>query len=91
MSYASLQLCSGRAAYEAIPTPRLRLDLARLRERLEAAGAEVTDARVMLIAKWERELTIARDGRILIKSADPAEARRLFERVLELVGGTSTS
>jgi hypothetical protein len=52
---------------------------------LEAEGVPVIDARVMLIARFDREVTIARDGRLLIKSADATEADRLFARVRRLV------
>jgi len=85
VTYSTLRLCSGRAAYEAIPQPRLSLDLGRIRRKLEAEGVPVIDARVMLIARFDREVTIARDGRLLIKSADATEADRLFARVRRLV------
>lgn len=81
MSYSELRLCSGRAAFEAIPTPRRSVDLAKLRSRLESEGVPVIDARVMLIAGNRQEVTIGRDGRILIKIPRRAEADRLFERV----------
>jgi hypothetical protein len=35
----------------------------------------------MLIAQMEREVTVGRDGRILIKSQDGAEAERVLRRV----------
>jgi len=85
VTYSTLRLCSGRAAYEAVPYPRLSLDLGRVRRQLELEGVPVTDARVMLIARFEREVTIARDGRLLIKSTDATEADRLFARVRRLV------
>jgi hypothetical protein len=87
VTYLALRLCSGRAAYEAVPNPRRSLDLARIRGRLERDGVAVVDARVMLIAQLEREVTIARDGRILVKTADFGEARRLFERLQPLLEG----
>ena len=82
MSYSSLRLCSGRSAFEAIPNPRLALDLGRVRARIEADGVPVIDARVMLIAGRRQEVTIGRDGRVLIKLRQEAEADRLFRRVL---------
>jgi len=86
VSYSTLRLCQGRAAYEAVPEPRRRLDLGRLRARWEAQGVPVVDARVMLIARLEHEVTVSRDGRILIKTADRAVAERLLGRVVELLG-----
>jgi len=85
VTYSTLRLCQGRAAFEAVPIPRRSLDLRRLRERLERDGVPVVDARVMLIARFEREVTIGRDGRILVKSGDASEAARLFDRVRSLV------
>jgi hypothetical protein len=82
VSYSALRLCSGRSAFEAIPDPRLSLDLAHVRARIQAEGVPVIDARVMLIAGKRQEVTIGRDGRILLKVPRAAEADRLFERVL---------
>jgi len=53
---------------------------------MRSAGTDVVDARVMLIAQFEREVTIARDGRILIKSRDATEAQRIFELVRPMLG-----
>lgn len=78
MTYSQLRLCSGRAAFEAVPRPRLSLDLGDARARLEATGLAVVDARVMLIVRMEAEATVSRDGRVLVKSADPAIAERVF-------------
>ncbi len=86
MSYSALRLCSGRSAFEAIPTPRRSLDLAEVRGRLRSEGIPVIDARVMLIAGDRQEVTIGRDGRILIKIPRAEEAQRLFERVLRWIG-----
>lgn len=81
MTYETVRLCSGGGAYEAVPRPRLQLDLAAARGRLEESGIPVVDARVMLIVRLEQEVTVSRDGRILIKTRDPHEAERLFARV----------
>jgi hypothetical protein len=89
VTYETLKLCSGRSAFEAVPNPRLTLDLAAIRDRLRAEGIEVVDARVMLIAQLEKEVTLGRDGRVLIKSADPKEADVLFQRLDRIAGLTS--
>ena len=85
MTYSTLRLCSGRSAYEAVPNPRLSLDLGRIRDQLGREGVSVIDARVMLIVRFEREVTIGRDGRVLIKSADAELSDRLFRRVRRLI------
>lgn len=86
MAYETLRLCRGRAAFEAIPNPKLSLDLAAARERLESVGIEVVDARVMLICRLEAEATLSRDGRLLIKSDDPRTADAVFRRLDGLLG-----
>jgi len=85
VTYSTLRLCSGRSAYEAVPNPRLSLDLGRIRDQLGREGVSVIDARVMLIVRFEREVTIGRDGRVLIKSADAELSDRLFRRVRRLI------
>ncbi len=91
MGYETLRLCRGRAAFEAVPEPRLALDLPAARARLEAAGIAVTDARVMLIFALEAEATLSRDGRILIKTSDPKTADAVFRRLDVLLGLTAPS
>jgi hypothetical protein len=86
VTYSTVRLCTGGGAYEAIPEPKLTLDLPALRAKLEAEKVPVIDARVMLIIALEREVTISRDGRILIKSRDPAQAQRLFEELRTRLG-----
>jgi len=85
VGYSSVRLCQGGGGFEALPRPRLRLDLPRVADRLRAAGYSVTDARVMLIARREREVTIAQDGRILIKTRDAREAEQLLTEVRAFV------
>ncbi|MFZ0892842.1 MAG: hypothetical protein WB778_06840 [Thermoplasmata archaeon] len=83
--YRTLRLCSSRGAFEAIPDPPLRLDLAEARERLAANGTEVVDARVMLIIRLDHEVTVSRDGRILVKTRDKAAANRIFRQVVRIL------
>ena len=86
MSYATLRLCSGRGSYEAIPRPKLSLNLADAAERLRGQGVSVTDARVMLLIGLDAETTLSRDGRVLIKTGDPLLASEVFERLRAIVG-----
>ncbi|MGA9840242.1 MAG: hypothetical protein WBE40_04095 [Thermoplasmata archaeon] len=83
--YRRLRLCSNNGGYEAIPDPPLRLDLTEVRRSLEQVGVAVVDARVMLIAALDPEVTISRSGRLLFKSQDPAAAERAFQRLRELL------
>lgn len=45
----------------------------------------MVDARVMLIAAMESEVTIARSGRLLFKTPDPEVAERTFHRLRRLL------
>jgi len=83
--YRTLRLCSSGGGFEAIPLERGRVDLAALRGALDRAGVPYVDARVMLIASFDAEVTISGTGRILIKTPDPALAERVFARVLGLL------
>jgi hypothetical protein len=85
MGYYSLRLCAGGGGYEAVPAPRLTLDLRRAREILESHEIPVVDARVMLIAQFDHEVTLSRDGRVLIKTKDSAEAAAIFARLRGLL------
>ncbi len=85
MTYYTLKLCASRGAFEAVPDPPRTVDLRRIKARLEASGIPLVDARVMLIAQLEREVTFGRDGRVLIKSQDPKEAQRVFDSVRGLL------
>ena len=88
MSYRTLELCSGKGAYEAVPDPKRRLDLRGVRTRLERSGRSVTDARVMLLVGGDPEVTIMQDGRLVIKTADPQRAESAFRALLPLLEGT---
>lgn len=82
MTYSTLKLCSGGAGFEAIPSPKLHLDLARVRVALESRGIKVVDARVMLMVESQPPVTVSRDGRILVKTKEKAEAERALNELL---------
>lgn len=83
--YRTLRVCANRGGFEAIPDPPRSLDLVDARHRLERAGIAVVDARVMLIAALETEVTISRSGRILFKTQDAGAATRTFDRLRVLL------
>lgn len=84
-AYRKLRLCSNSGGFEAIPDPPLQLDLAAARRTLEGVGVAVVDARVMLVAALDPEVTISRSGRLLFKTRDPAQAERAFQRLRRLL------
>lgn len=83
--YRTLEVCSNRGGFETVPEPPRPIDLVRARHRLESAGIAVVDARVMLIAALEAEVTISRTGRILLKTPDRAVADRTFAELRRLL------
>jgi hypothetical protein len=89
--YRTLRLCSNGGGFEAIPDPPRRLDLGRVRTALELQGILFVDARVMLIAGSDPEVTISQNGRLLFKTSDPAAADRAFARFLPVVESSTRS
>jgi hypothetical protein len=83
--YRTLKVCSNSGAYEALPESHRTLDLGAARRKLEQEGIAVVDARVLLVAALEVEVTIARSGRLLFKTRDEEAARRCFERLHRLL------
>ena len=86
--YRTLRLCTSGGGFEAVPDPPRRIDLGRIRRTLEHDGVSVVDARVMLIAALAAETTISGTGRVLIKTADPAVADRVFRKLRPLLDET---
>lgn len=84
--YRRLKLCSDRGGYEAVATPPHPLDLRAVKAALDAAAIPVIDARVMLIASLDSEVTISRAGRLLFKTRDARLAEREFDRLRGLLG-----
>ncbi|HEY6238628.1 MAG TPA: hypothetical protein VIZ68_05535 [Thermoplasmata archaeon] len=91
MTYHALRVCANRGAFEAVPSQPVQLDLAKVRSGFELEGIPVLDCRVMLIAQMEREVTVGRDGRILIKSTDGEEAQRVLKRVEAVLATASAA
>lgn len=84
--YRRLKLCSNNGGYEAIPEEPTPLDLRSAKEILVNDGIPVVDARVMLIASLDPEVTISRSGRLLFKTQDARAAERAFDRLRGLLG-----
>ncbi|HKS59972.1 MAG TPA: hypothetical protein VJS68_04265 [Thermoplasmata archaeon] len=91
MTYETLRICSGGGGFEAVPRPRVATDLLRLRQLLEENAVSVIDARVMLIFRWREEVTVARDGRVLIKSPDQQEASSIWSEIEPLLNRVQTT
>jgi hypothetical protein len=82
-----IRLCSDRAAYEAVPKKRFKVDIASLRLALKRSGDyEIAVCTPQLIVARRRdatEVTIVDDGRMIIRNvADQEAARRIAETIL---------
>ena len=84
-----IRLCSDRAAYEAIPKRRLKLDIQGLKNILESRG----DCEIALwtpqfmVFKWKSdiEVTIVDDGKMIIRNVETEEdAARIAETIVSL-------
>ncbi len=79
---ALVRPCKTSAAYEALPDRQGRLDMARVRAALEAAGFEILlDARIMLLVRGRLECTVYQTGRILMKTQDADAARAAYDEL----------
>jgi len=82
-----IRLCSDRAAYEAVPKKRFRVDIASLKLSLESSGdyeiAVCTPQLIVVKRRDATEVTIVDDGRMIIRNvADRDAAQRIAETIL---------
>jgi len=82
-----IRLCSDKAAYEAVPRTRFKVDLARLRRSLERTrNCEITlwTPQLMVTKQADAtEITIVDDGRLIIRNvADEQAARKIAQKLL---------
>lgn len=89
--YRAVRLCASGGGFEAIPHARVALDLASIAARLRSTGLPVLDARVMLIVATAPELTLGRDGRILVKTTDARRAEELVDELWTRIEGTASA
>jgi hypothetical protein len=82
-----IRLCSDRAAYEAVPKKRYKVDISALRLLLEREGdceIALCVPQLMVVRRSDdTEVTIIDDGRMIIRNvADEEAARRIAETIL---------
>ena len=82
-----IRLCSARAAYEAVPRKRAKLDIMSLKHSLETrGGCEITlcTPQFMVIKRQDGiEVTIVDDGRMIIRNVrNQEEAQGIAETIL---------
>jgi ArsR family metal-binding transcriptional regulator len=86
MSFFLVKPCKSTAAYEAVPSGNLRLDLSALPSKLKPLGYElIADAKVMLVMmKHDNEISIYPSGKLLIKVHSQEVAEEIAHE-LELI------
>ena len=86
--YSVLKPCRTTAAFEAIPRERIRLDLGLCAEILGKTCTIVADAGVLLIVSDRCEVSIHRDGRLILKTGSEEVAREQAERIAAWLDGS---
>jgi hypothetical protein len=82
------KLCSDHLAIEAIPRRKLVIDLSRARHRLEAGYTPILSTQYFIVLRSSlgEEITLRRDGRMIIRNAkSESNAHSAAERLLTLV------
>ena len=87
MSFYLLKPCRGKAAFEAVPKERVRLDMEKGKTDLEAHGYVVTDAGVMLVAvKGKLHASIYPSGKLLIHTSSRESALDMANELYAILG-----
>ena len=74
--------CSSKGAFEALPEKQVRIDLVSLKKKFSV----LVETPVLVIIKDQFEVSVFRDGKLLIKQCDSQEkaeeqAKRIYEKL----------
>ncbi len=86
--YSVLKPCKTSAAFEAIPRERFSLDLDRSEEILKEVCTIVTNAGILLIVNDRCEVSIHKDGRLILKTDSQEVAGEQAGRIAGWLEGT---
>jgi len=86
--YSILKPCKTSAAFEAIPKERFSLDLDRCEEILGRVCMIITNAGILLIVNDRCEVSIHKDGRLILKTDSKELAAEQAARISEWLEGT---
>jgi len=81
-----LKPCRSSAAYEAIPTKKVHLDIDTVQLKLEEHYDIVLNAGIMLVIEGLCEVSIHRSGKFIIKTDSEELAKQEAERIYGLLG-----
>ena len=87
--YSILKPCKTSAAFEAIPKFQCRLDLDRCEEILSNSCKIVANARILLIVSDKCEVSIHKDGRLILKTDSSEVANEQAARIAGWLEGSS--
>ncbi len=84
-----VKLCSDRSAFEARPVKQTILDMNKAKQALEQLGLHeivVDTPHIMVVKIGGAEITISRDGRMLIKRvSNEDEAKQVADQILDAI------
>ena len=79
--------CKEKGSLEAVPKKERYLNLKKVQGILISNGYDVKiSTPFVLIVKKEKEISVFPSGRLLVKSADPDEVKKIAKKIYELVG-----
>lgn len=85
MTFFLLKPCKGYAGYLSTMKERTKVDLKSLVDKLESQGYEVLNVKHLLVAKKDFEVTIYPNGKLLVKTDDIEEARKVVESIYGII------
>jgi hypothetical protein len=86
--YSVLKPCKTSAAFEAIPRERFSLDLDQCEDILKNVCTIVTNAGILLIVNDQCEVSIHKDGRLILKTDSQELADKQAGRIAGWLEGT---
>ncbi len=77
-----LRPCTTSAGFTATPEQQRKVDMAALKRALTAAGyVVVIDAKIILIVRKGVESSVYDNGKVLLKTTDPAAAQSAYSEL----------
>jgi hypothetical protein len=87
LTFYLLKPCQGKAAYEVLLKSKAQIDLEESIHNLRQNGYDITNAKVMLVArKFDIEISIYPSAKLLIKCESKDNAFRIANEMYELLG-----
>jgi hypothetical protein len=85
VNLATVRPCKGSTGTEVLPEGKIAISMGDAARRLEGAGYQVTNAKVLLIVRGKPQVTLYPSGRMLVHTDDLDMARDRASLVYDLV------